>query len=294
MKLFTATAFSSLFFAEEGAAQTARLRNKSLYKSAGSQRQLQIDSGDIFGVPVDATVAAFNPTEVPVVTLSISLSLPPILTPPILTIQSTVAAAITSPVVPSEPNMDVELSMSAPEAPILPDTIPAIDTTVTPTTLPQQTTTLPQTSEFGVPIESASISMSLPFIADTTVIATTVLPTLPAVTNAATTAAAATTVVATSELPPITTEPMCMSISVTTASTELPLLDDVMCMSNPVITGSTEWPLSDEAIDQMSMQDDGEMSVPPLDYIPPIDESVAPTKMPTNWFDNAQDSFKSR
>lgn len=253
MKLSIIAIFSTFLFADECAAQFTRLRKKSLYKSAGSQRKLQVGTENIFDVPVDPTLVTVDPTEVPVVTLSISLSLPPFLPPPILSIQSTVAPTTTAPVSSSEPNMDVELSMSAPEEPVFSITTP-------------QTTALPQVSvpsEFGVPDEIASVPMSLPAIDVTTVVATTMPPSMPAVTT----------------VPPATT---------VEATTVLPT---TVAMSMPEVTAPTE--PSPPSGGDVSMPYVSPSSLPPQDFIPPIDESVAPTKMPTTWFENAADSSKS-
>jgi len=59
-----------------------------------------------------------------------------------------------------------------------------------------------------------------------------------------------------------------------------------------VTTIATELPLSGEVVEPISMPQSTDLSVAPVDFIPPIEES-APTKMPTSWFNNAGDSSKS-
>jgi len=59
-----------------------------------------------------------------------------------------------------------------------------------------------------------------------------------------------------------------------------------------VTTSTTELPLGVEEDAQMSIPQAIDLSVPPLDFIPPIEES-APTRMPTSWFNNPGESSKS-
>ncbi|KAL7475720.1 hypothetical protein ACHAW6_001627 [Cyclotella cf. meneghiniana] len=289
MKLFSATALASILFAQEGAAQTRRLRNQDLYKSAGSQRQLQPGTDNIFDGAANSTTETFSSTEFSVVIPSISLSLPPILTPPILTIPTT-APSTTSLVVPTEPIVDVSLSMSAPGATAFPDTIPAIDTTVPPTGTPVQSTALPQvppTNDFGVPEDIASISMSFSVITEPASVATT---TTSATTTAATTTAATTTAATTTAAS--TTIGAAASTSTMATTSQSPSSTTEMCMSMDVTTIPTELPPGGEEEGPMSIPQSTELSAPPVDFIPPIEES-APTAMPTSWFNKGVDSSSS-
>jgi hypothetical protein len=245
MKFIAATI--SLLLAEECTAQTTRLRNKDMYKS-NPQRKLQPGTENIFDMPaVDEPVAiAVDTPDLPIEMLSISLSMPPITTPPVMDIPATVGAATTAAAVPepTEAFVAEPESMSLPEAPVdlpvdLPTTISASASTASPeATLPaplDMSMSMPTTgaTEFGIPM------------------------TIPAQTTAA--AGVITTDVATT--PAVTT-----SQSATTEPTEV--IDNID-MSMPM--SMSEIPTT-EAPFEWSPEDESSMSMPSFDFIPPIEE----------------------